>query len=100
MSGLFHLFFRLLDGVHDVRVGRAAAEIATHILADVGVGCRVSFLYAGHRRDDLARSTIATLERIVIDKGLLHWVQRAVRLRQTLDSDDVATLERGNQSQT
>src|ERR1700730_606233 len=100
MSGAFHRCFRLLDGVHDVRVGGAAAKGAAHTLADVGVGSSVSLIHAGHGRDDLPRGTIAALKRIVIDKGLLHWVRRSVLLRQTFNSDDVATLDSGNQRQT
>src|SRR5689334_14604292 len=38
MLGLLHQRLGLLDGVDDVRVGGAAAQIAAHVFADVGVG--------------------------------------------------------------
>src|ERR1700730_12779018 len=99
MSGLFHSCFRLVNSLHDVGVSRAAAEVAAHILADVGVGTSVSLLHARDRRYDLPRRAIATLERVVIDKGLLHRVERPVRLRQAFNRGDVSTVDRSSQSQ-
>src|ERR1019366_8800053 len=73
MSGLFHFRSSLLDGVHDVRIGSATAQISAHVFANLGVDAGVAFFHAGDCRQDLARSAIAALERVVVDKGLLVW---------------------------
>src|SRR3979490_19877 len=100
MSGAFHGRFCLLDGIHDVRIGGAATEVAAHVFADLGIGGSVALIHAAHRRDDLPRGTIATLECIVIDKGLLHWVQRAVVSSQAPEGSTGSSISPGNQSQT
>src|SRR5438034_6186673 len=48
-----------------MRIGAAAAQIARHIFADLGVGPGMALLDAGNRRHDLARRAIAALEGIM-----------------------------------
>ncbi len=71
-------------------IGGAAAEIAAHILADVGVRLRMALFDTGYGAEDLARRAIAALEGVVIDKGLLHGVQRAIRFGQALNRRNLA----------
>ena len=80
--------FGLLDGGDDVRIGGAAAEIAAHVFADVGVAVGVAFLHAADRRHDLPGRAVAALEGVVVDEGLLHRMQRAVAAGETLDGRD------------
>src|ERR1700761_8923457 len=83
----------LLDGGDDVRVGGAAADVAAHVFTYVVIIGGVAFLDAGDRGDDLARRAVPALEGVLIDKGLLHWMQ-LVALRQSLDGDDRLVLSR------
>jgi len=92
MSGLLHLDFGLFDGIHDVRVGRTAAQIAAHKFADLSIIFCMAFMHARNRGHNLARRTVATLECIVIDEGLLHRMQRAIGLYQTFDGGHVVAL--------
>src|SRR5437868_9711681 len=89
---------RLLDGVDDVRIGGATAQIAAHVFANVGVLLRMSLMHAGDRRQDLSRCAVATLEGVVIDEGLLHRMQMAV-LRKTLDGRHGLILHRCRERQ-
>src|ERR1035437_457366 len=99
MAGLFHFRSSLLDGVHDVRIGGATAQISAHVFANLGVDAGMAFFHAGDCRQDLARSAIAALERVVVDKGLLHRVQAPVGLRQPFDGGDILTIGAGCQCQ-
>src|SRR5689334_16008378 len=65
----------LTDRGPDVRVGRAAADVAAHVLGDVGIGAGVALLDEGDRRHDLAGRAVSTLECVVLDEGPLHRVQ-------------------------
>ena len=85
--------FGLIDRVDDVRIGRAAAQVAAHVFADFGVALGVAFLDAGDRRHDLAGRAVAALEGVVIDEGLLHRMQRAVRLGEAFDGGDLLALD-------
>ena len=77
-------------------VGRAAAQVAAHPLADLGVGRarrsarqvlgdvrwaspRPTSLSIADRRADLAGRAVAALEGVVVDEGPLHRVQLAAR---------------------
>src|SRR3984893_7670167 len=71
----------IADGRADVRIGGAAADVAAHVLGDVLVSRGVALLEQRDGRHDLARGTVAALERVVLDEGLLHRVELAV-LRQ------------------
>jgi hypothetical protein len=62
----------------DIGIGRAAAQIAAHIFADVGVGAGMALVHAGDRREDLSGRAISALEGIIIDEGLLHGMHLAV----------------------
>ena len=70
---------RLLHRRDDVRIGGAAAEIAAHVFADVVVAAGVALVDAGDRRHDLAGRAVAALEGVLVDEGLLHRMQLAVR---------------------
>ena len=81
----------LLDGGHDVRVGRAAADIAAHPFADLGIGefgsriCQIGRHIARHARAalgqhadgraNLARCAVAALKAVMLDEGRLHRMQ-------------------------
>src|SRR5262249_27801465 len=83
---------RLLDGVDDVGIGGAAAEIAAHVFADSGLVVGMTFVHAGNRRHDLPRRAVAALERVVVDEGLLHRMQLAVRAGEAFDRGDALSL--------
>src|SRR5215471_9256092 len=65
----------LSDGGDDVRIGTAAADVATHELADLLVGARPALRQQRDRRHDLARRAKAALKPIVANEPLLHGVQ-------------------------
>src|SRR6185295_10391727 len=75
---------RVEDRLQDALVARAAADVAAHVVLDlVGGGRRV----LGQERDgghDHPRRAEATLERAVLDEGLLDRMQR-IALGQALD---------------
>src|SRR5690348_3045425 len=77
ISSAPHFAFGPVDRLDDVRIGRASAQIAAHIFADIGVTAGMPFGNAADCREDLPRRAIAALERIPIDESLLHRVQRA-----------------------
>src|ERR1700734_150733 len=52
----------------------------------------MALMDAGNRRHDLTRRAIATLQRVVVEKSLLHRVQRAIPRRYALDRRDLASL--------
>ena len=62
----------LLDRRDDARIGATSAEVAAHVFADLISGASMSLMDAGDRGHDLARCAIAALQRIVVEKGLLH----------------------------
>ena len=90
-----HLALGLVDRLDDVRIGRASAEIAAHMFADLGVAPGMPFSDAADRRDDLPRRAVAALECVLIDEGLLHRVQRAPLLGKPLDCRHRATHRDG-----
>src|SRR5688500_7915432 len=91
----------------DVRIGRAAADIPAHALANLGVsqvdawrrhvgGCmtrprRARFREHADRRADLAGSAVATLKSVVLDERSLKRMQGVCRA-QALDRDDLIAL--------
>src|SRR5262245_7181209 len=81
----------LSDGGHDVRIGTAAADVATHELGDLLVGARPSLRQQRDRRHDLARRAKAALKPIVANERLLHRVQATVT-RQALDRRHLAAF--------
>src|SRR5947199_2421901 len=65
-TGARHLRGRLLDGVHDVLVARAAAEVALDALPDLVLGrVRVVTQEVGGGHDH-ARRAVATLQRVAL----------------------------------
>jgi len=73
-------------------IGGTAAEIAAHIFADLIWVVGVPLLHAGYGRHDLPRGTIAALEAVIVDKGLLHRMQLPILL-QALDGRDLLALD-------
>ena len=78
---------RLLDCRNDVRVGAAATDIAAHQLADLVLALRPPFGDEARGGTDLARRTIAALEGVMLDKGLLQRMQHPV-CREPFDRRD------------
>src|SRR5262245_41065309 len=75
-GGGAHLARRLVDGLADVHVARAAAEVAADPLADlrlVGVGV---LLQEPGRLHDHARRAEAALEAVLVPEGLLERMER------------------------
>src|SRR4051794_37111877 len=68
ISGVPHLRLRGLDGLDDVGIGGAAAEVAGHVFADLLRLLRMAFLDAADRRHDLARRAVAALEGVVVEE--------------------------------
>src|SRR5215510_3884191 len=89
----FHDRLGLLHGGDDIRVGGTAAQIAAHVLTDVGIVFRMSFAYAGDRRHDLSWRAVAALECIVVDEGLLHRMRFAGHRGETFDGGDGSAPE-------
>lgn len=50
------------------------------------------FTNTGNAGHDLPRCAVATLEGIMIDKGLLHWMQ-VVAFRKSLDRGDIEIVD-------
>src|SRR5690348_12369710 len=86
-------------GRGDLRVGRAAADVAAHPLPDAGVVARVPLGDAGHRRYQLARGAVAALEGVVLGEGLLDRVQLPARSRQALHGGDLPARALHDQGQ-
>src|SRR5437667_7125475 len=83
---------RRVDGLDDVLVAGAAADVALEPAPDLGlrqpVAVRAEELDAGH---DHPRRAKAALERVVLPEGLLQWMELAVA-RETLDRRDLAAV--------
>ena len=71
---------RLLDRRHDIGIGTAAADIAAHQFADFGCGLGLILGHQAHRRTDLTRRAVPTLECVVVDKSLLQRMKRTLAL--------------------
>src|SRR5437763_2467452 len=91
MSAL-HSDLGLDDGGNNVGIGRTAAEIAAHILADFGLGAGMAFLDASNRRHDLAGRAIAALKAVMIDERLLHGMEASGRRSDAFDRGDLMSL--------
>src|SRR5260370_29007306 len=61
-----------LDGLPNARISSAAANIARQCLVDIGVGRRRNLLQQGGGGHDLAGLTVAALDDLEIEPGLLH----------------------------
>lgn len=95
----FSFYFRLFDRVDDIGIGGATAQISTHVLPNVSFGFRMTFLDASDGRDDLPWCAVSALKRVVIDEGLLHWMQRAIGLREALDRRHILAFRACSQSE-
>src|SRR5690349_2662836 len=84
-----------LDGVDDLRVAGAAAEIALERRANrVAIGARLT-LEERERREQHARRTEAALHRAVLDEGFLEWMEPAVALEAAQRRDGATPEARG-----
>src|SRR5712691_5587817 len=89
--GAPHLFGRVFDGLNDIDVAGAAAQIAFQRELDLVVrGIRV-LLQQVHGLHDHAGRAEAALQAVLLPETLLHRVQLARRC-QTLDRQDVGAL--------
>src|SRR4029078_1819923 len=79
------------DRVEDLRVARAAAEVAGQRLADLVVARRRVALQQVGGRDDQPRRAEAALHGASLAERLLHAVELALA-RETLDGDDLVAL--------
>src|SRR5690348_16672018 len=83
----------LSHGLRDVVVARAAAQIAVALLADrVLVEVIAITAHDVERGHGHARRAVAALEAVMLAESLLHRVQLAARLGQTLDRGDLGAL--------
>src|SRR5437870_9876088 len=73
-----------LDGLDDVLVAGAAAEVALEGPADLLLARRRVVLEQAHRREHHPGCAVAALQRVLLVEGLLHGVELAVR-GETLD---------------
>ena len=103
------------DGLDDVRVRAAAADVAAHafadfrlrgaawvrveILASHGSARSLDFLQHRHRGADLSRRAIPTLEAVVLDERRLHGMH-LLRRAQALDGGDASPWMHDRQRQT
>jgi hypothetical protein len=83
----------VLNGIGDVGIGAAAAEVSAHMLPDFGAAVRMSFSQQSSRGADLARGAVAALERVMLDKSGLERMQ-FVSLGQALDGRDLGSIPR------
>ena len=102
-----------VDGIDDVRVGAAAADVAAHAFAhfvggqprprrevggDMAGNARLDLVEHRDRRADLARRAVAALVAVVLDEGGLHRVQ-LVRRAQAFDGGDAVAVVHHRQRQ-
>src|SRR5262249_19706983 len=82
------------DGLDDVVVAGAAAQVAFELVANGGI-VEVVALAVDHvdRGHDHAWGTIAALQPVMLAERLLHGVQRAVGIGETFDSGDVRAFD-------
>src|SRR5439155_12827709 len=79
------------DGLDDVVVAGAAAQVPLEALADVGLGRVGVLLQERHRRHHHAGGAVAALEAVVLVEGLLHRVEVPVG-GQALDGGDAGAV--------
>src|SRR2546423_7279304 len=80
------------DGLDDVHVTGAAAEVALEALADLVVGRARVLLQQVRGGHDEAWRAVAALEAVLVPERLLDRVQRAVRGRHALDRLDLVAV--------
>src|SRR6266545_4605802 len=89
----------LVHGRHDVGISAATADIPAHVLADRSVAFGMPFIHTADGRHDLSRRAIAALKGVMLDKGLLHGMQLAVRTRNSFDRCDRMILDARRKSE-
>src|SRR4051812_16254166 len=87
-------FRRGVDGFPDLLESAATADVA-HGVVDIGVGGLGLFLQQRRGGHDHSRLAVAALRNVVLEPGLLHLGQHAIR-RQTFDRRDLFSLDRGH----
>ena len=87
-----------MDGVEDLLVPRAAAEVSGQRLADLVVGRIGNPAEELGRRDDESRSAEAALDGTRVGERLLHGVELSV-LAQILDGDDLVAVGLGGEDE-
>src|SRR5262249_16832899 len=91
MAGLLELLRRVLDGLDDVDVAGAAAQVPGDGLADVGLA-RVGVPGEERRaRPHHARRAEAALQAVLLPEALLHGVELAVLL-EAFDGGDLVPI--------
>src|SRR5215813_9200141 len=92
---------RLPSGPHDrveiVIVGTTPAEIAGESVTCLVTGRLWIGLEQRHRRHDLARRAEAALRSKLVNEGLLHLVQLAVRTLEPFDGGNLTATQRVGQ---
>ena len=71
---------------------RRTADVAAHQFADLFRRLRLAFGNQSGGRANLARRAVAALECVVINEGLLQWMQRPV-FRQPFNRGDARTVD-------
>src|ERR1700683_5857566 len=84
----------------DAAISTATTKIAAHILPHIIVCCCVAFSHASDRRHDLPRGTVAALQRVMIEKRLLHRGQAAPGGTDSLDCRDLLASGLNRQGET
>src|SRR6185312_13679834 len=88
----------LRDRGDDVGVGATAADVAAHPLSDLRRRTRVLLVDTPDAGDDLTRRAVSALEGVLVDEGLLEWVQPAV-LGEAFDGGDLGAVVHDRQGQ-
>src|SRR5258705_12325535 len=89
---LRHVLGGVLDGLHDVVVAGAAAEVAFQLVADVGLGGLGVALEELGRGHDHPRRAEAALQAVLLPEPFLDRVELAV-LRHPLDGRDLGAVD-------
>jgi hypothetical protein len=93
------LLSNLLNGRDDVGVRTAAADVATHPLADLVRRPGVALLQQSDRGHDLAGRAVPALESVVLDKRGLDGVE-LITVRKTLNGCDFSILLHDREGET
>src|SRR4029453_17522260 len=88
---LRHVLGGVLDGLHDIVIAGAGAEVAFQLVADVGLGGLGVALEELGRRHDHARGAEAALQPVLLPEPFLDRVELAV-LRLPLDGRDLGAV--------
>jgi hypothetical protein len=81
---------RSANGVDDLRVRRAAADVAAHPFPNFAVSFGVPLLDARYGAHNLSRRAEAALKGVVLNECRLHWVEAAIWQGKTLRSGNLA----------